>query len=149
MRDVLRERFAGTRARASAEPRRALAAKLAAGQVEWETRSASRHAPDAQALGRTLARALRASPPWRPTARDGGIERLGDDAVPGDADLALARGLVRGPGSPPARWSSCGARSARAPRLGSRSRVAACCRDLAASPWPWASIRSPAVPARA
>jgi len=92
VRDVLRERLRRDegpgRVRSRAE---ALAAKLAAGQ-EWETALGvlTTHS-DAQALGRTLARALRASPPLAPDRARRWIERLGDDAVLGDADLALAR----------------------------------------------------------
>ena len=92
VRDVLRERLRRDegpgRVRSRAE---ALAAKLAAGQ-EWETALGvlATHS-DAQALGRTLARALRASPPLAPDRARRWIERLGDDAVLGDADLALAR----------------------------------------------------------
>src|SRR6185436_2160830 len=92
VRDVLRERLrrdegpGGGRSRAEA-----LAAKLAAGG-EWEMALGvlATHA-DAQALGRTLARALRASPPLASDSARRWIERLGDDAVLSDADLALAR----------------------------------------------------------
>ncbi len=92
VRDVLRERLrrdegpGGARSRAET-----LAAKLATGG-EWEMALdvLATHS-DAQALGRTLARALRASPPLASERARRWVERLGDDAVLGDADLALAR----------------------------------------------------------
>jgi CRP-like cAMP-binding protein/di/tricarboxylate transporter len=92
VRDVLRERLrqdeGPARVRSRAE---ALAARLAAaGAWESSLRVLAAHA-DAQTLGATLARALRALPPLRPEQAQQWIERLDDDAVLGDPDLALAR----------------------------------------------------------
>jgi CRP-like cAMP-binding protein/di/tricarboxylate transporter len=92
VRDVLRERLrrdeGPARVRGRAE---ALAARLAAAG-EWEASLGvlAGHA-DAQALGKTLARALRALPPLAPDRARRWIERLGDDWALDDADLALAR----------------------------------------------------------
>lgn len=103
VRDVLRERLrrdegpTGVRSRAEA-----LAARLtAAGAWEASLGVLAAHA-DAQALGATLARALRALPPLTPDRARRWIERL-DDAVLGDPDLALARAAFHENRGDPAR----------------------------------------------
>jgi CRP-like cAMP-binding protein/di/tricarboxylate transporter len=92
VRDVLREHLrrddgsAGIRTRADG-----VAAKLAA-RGDWDAALGVLAAhSDPEALARMLARALRASPPLPADRARRWIERLGDDAVLGDADLALAR----------------------------------------------------------
>ncbi len=97
VRDVLRERLrrdeGPARVRGRAE---ALAARLAsAGEWEASLGVLASHA-DARALGKTLARALRALPPLTPDHARRWIERLDDDAVLDDADLALARATFHG-----------------------------------------------------
>jgi CRP-like cAMP-binding protein/di/tricarboxylate transporter len=104
VRDVLRERLrrdegpTGVRRRAEA-----LAARLtAAGAWEASLGVLAAHA-DAQALAATLARALRALPPLTPDRARRWIERLDDDAVLGDPDLALARAAFHDSRGDPAR----------------------------------------------
>ena len=92
VRDVLRERLrreeGPARARSRAE---ALAIRLAAGGA-WDAALGvlAAHA-DAVALSATLASALRAVPPLDPERARRWIERLDDDAVLGDPELALTR----------------------------------------------------------
>ncbi len=92
VRDVLRERLRRDegpgRVRSRAE---ALATRLAAAGA-WEPSLGvlAAHA-DPQTLSAMLARALRALPPLRPDRARRWIERLDDDAVQGDPELALAR----------------------------------------------------------
>ena len=80
-----------------------LAARLAAAG-EWDAALGvlAAHA-DAQALGKTLARALRAVPPLASDRARRWIERLGDDAMLDDADLALARAAFHEGRGDPAR----------------------------------------------
>jgi hypothetical protein len=92
VRDALRERLrreeGSARVRSRAE---ALATRLAeAGAWEAALGILGAHA-DATALGGTLARALRAVPPLAADRARRWIELLEDDAVLGDADLAVAR----------------------------------------------------------
>jgi CRP-like cAMP-binding protein/di/tricarboxylate transporter len=104
VRDLLRERLRRDedppRVRGRAE---ALAARLAAAG-EWDAALGvlATHA-DARALGKTLARALRAVPPLAPERARRWIERLGDEATLDDADLALGRAAFHGARGDPAR----------------------------------------------
>ena len=135
----------GRRARASAESRRGPGGEASPPGRSGRPRSASWPHSDARALGRTLARALRASPPLAPDRAHWWIERLGDDARPGRRRISpwLGRPLTR-PGSPPRALEFCGARSAARSGASDRDhgwRLAAEISRLAFGPW--ASIRSP------
>ncbi len=92
VRDVLRERLRREEGQGRVRSRAGMLATRLAAAGAWDAALGvlAAHA-DAGALGTTLARALRAVPPLPPDRARRWIERLDDDAVLGDSDLALAR----------------------------------------------------------
>jgi DASS family divalent anion:Na+ symporter len=104
VRDLLRDRLLRDEGAARVRRRAEVLSMRLAAAGAWDAALGVRAAhADAHSLATMLARALRAAPPLAPARARQWIERLGDDAALGDADLALARAAFHETRGNPAR----------------------------------------------
>ncbi len=104
VRDILRDRLLRDEGPARVRRRAEVLSMRLAAAGQWDAALGVRAAHgDAQSLATMLARALRATPPLAPERARQWIERLGDEAALGDADLALARATFHETRGNPAR----------------------------------------------
>ena len=104
VRDILRDRLLRDDGPARVRRRAEVLSMRLAAAGQWDAALGVRAAHgDAQSLATMLARALRATPPLAPERARQWIERLGDEAALGDADLALARATFHETRGNPAR----------------------------------------------
>jgi hypothetical protein len=104
VRDILRDRLVRDEGAARVRRRAEVLSMRLAAAGAWDAALGVRAAhADAQSLAAMLARALRAAPPLSPDRARQWIERLGDDAALGDADVALARAAFHESRGNPAR----------------------------------------------